>query len=118
MDLLMELDINSNDLDMDFEVNETIKGDDGKSAYQIALDNGFEGTEQEWLDSLKGADGESYNDTELRHSVTTIEEDVLYLKAITSSLEGESLFVTDRVTSLESTIGTLNDSLEGVLNGN
>lgn len=26
---------------------------DGKSAYDIAVDNGFEGTEQEWLDSLK-----------------------------------------------------------------
>lgn len=25
----------------------------GKSAYQIALDNGFEGTEEEWLESLK-----------------------------------------------------------------
>lgn len=35
-------------------------GADGKSAYQIALDNGFKGTEKEWLDSLngeKGADG-------------------------------------------------------------
>lgn len=34
-----------------------LDGADGKSAYQIAVDNGFEGTEQEWLDSLKGADG-------------------------------------------------------------
>lgn len=33
-------------------------GKDGKSAYQIALDNGFVGTEQEWLDSLKGEKGE------------------------------------------------------------
>ena len=32
-------------------------GADGKSAYQIALDNGFDGTEAEWLESLKGADG-------------------------------------------------------------
>ena len=32
-------------------------GKDGKSAYEIALKNGFEGTEQEWLNSLKGADG-------------------------------------------------------------
>ena len=29
----------------------------GKSAYQIAVENGFKGTEQEWLISLKGADG-------------------------------------------------------------
>lgn len=26
----------------------------GKSAYEIALENGFEGTEQEWLKSLQG----------------------------------------------------------------
>lgn len=31
----------------------------GKSAYDIALENGFEGTEAEWLESLKGKDGES-----------------------------------------------------------
>lgn len=34
-------------------------GKDGKSAYQIALDNGFEGTEEEWLLSLTGPQGET-----------------------------------------------------------
>ena len=29
----------------------------GESAYEIAVRNGFEGTETEWLASLKGADG-------------------------------------------------------------
>lgn len=29
-------------------------GADGKSAYEIAVENGFVGTEQEWLESLKG----------------------------------------------------------------
>lgn len=33
------------------------KGLDGKSAYEIAKDHGFEGTEYEWLQSLKGAEG-------------------------------------------------------------
>jgi len=33
------------------------KGKDGKSAYQIATENGFIGTEEEWLESLKGIDG-------------------------------------------------------------
>ena len=32
-------------------------GADGKSAYQIAVDNGFEGDEAAWLESLKGKDG-------------------------------------------------------------
>lgn len=31
----------------------------GKSAYDIAVDNGFEGTVEEWLESLKGADGKN-----------------------------------------------------------
>ena len=33
------------------------KGKDGKSAYEIAVEHGFVGTEAEWLESLKGADG-------------------------------------------------------------
>lgn len=37
-------------------------GIDGKSAYQLALDNGFVGTEAQWLASLKGADGTSGRD--------------------------------------------------------
>ena len=34
-----------------------IDGTDGKSAYIIAVEHGFTGTENEWLQSLKGADG-------------------------------------------------------------
>lgn len=38
------------------------KGDNGKSAYQIALDGGFKGSEEEWLASLKGEKGEAGQD--------------------------------------------------------
>ena len=31
-----------------------VDGADGKSAYDVAVDNGFEGTEEQWLASLKG----------------------------------------------------------------
>lgn len=34
-----------------------LRGEDGLSAYEIALQNGFEGTEAEWLESLKGEPG-------------------------------------------------------------
>ena len=34
----------------------------GESAYEAAVRNGFEGTEQEWLDSLKGKDGRDGKD--------------------------------------------------------
>lgn len=32
-------------------------GPEGKSAYEVAVENGFAGTEEEWLASLKGDDG-------------------------------------------------------------
>lgn len=34
------------------------KGDPGDSAYQIAVQHGFIGSEEQWLESLKGKDGE------------------------------------------------------------
>ena len=33
-------------------------GADGKSAYEVAVNNGYTGTEQEWIESLKGEQGE------------------------------------------------------------
>ena len=39
-------------------------GEPGESAYEIAVRNGFPGTEQEWLDSLKGEKGDKGADGE------------------------------------------------------
>lgn len=39
------------------EINYGGSGENGDSAYEIAVKNGFEGTEAEWLSSLKGKDG-------------------------------------------------------------
>lgn len=36
---------------------QTIHGRDGESAYEIAVKNGFDGTETEWLESLHGKNG-------------------------------------------------------------
>ena len=35
-------------------------GPNGKSAYELAKDNGFVGTETEWLESLKGENGKDF----------------------------------------------------------
>lgn len=51
----------------------------GKSAYEIAVDNGFVGTEQEWLESLKGQDAEN------------ITIDDLYNKAVENGYTGTIL---------------------------
>lgn len=40
-----------------FNLFNGVDGNNGKSAYEIAVDNGFEGTEEEFLQSLKGQDG-------------------------------------------------------------
>lgn len=44
----------SDRLVLNFEIPKGFDGADGKSAYQIAVDHGFDGTEEEWLESLKG----------------------------------------------------------------
>lgn len=36
---------------------DVMNGQDGKSPYELAVANGYTGTETEWLESLKGADG-------------------------------------------------------------
>ena len=42
------------------EISE-LKAEDGKSAYEIAQEYGYKGTELEWLASLKGKDGAAQN---------------------------------------------------------
>ena len=72
------------------------KGDSGKSAYQVAVDNGFVGTEDEWLASLKqgpkgepgepgkqGADGKSAYQLAVDNGFVGSESDWL------TSLKGE-----------------------------
>lgn len=55
---------------------EVERGADGKSAYEIAVEHGFVGTEAEWLESLKGKDGEApdMSDYPKKDEVTTIIE--------------------------------------------
>lgn len=52
-------------------------GINGKSAYDIAVDNGFTGTENEWLESLKGQPGEKGNDGKSIVSITKNNNDYL-----------------------------------------
>lgn len=46
-------------------------GQNGKSAYEIAVENGFVGTEQEWLDSLGGGNADIGNFTFVDNEMTT-----------------------------------------------
>lgn len=50
------------------------KGETGASAYEVAVENGFEGTEEEWLASLKGAKGEAGKDFKIVKTYASVAE--------------------------------------------
>ena len=53
-------------------------GANGKSAYEIALEDGFVGTEAEWLESLKGSNGHSsYTHIKYAESLPDEDSDIL-----------------------------------------
>lgn len=51
------VDYNSDNIYNWVRIGDSTNGVNGKSAYEIAVENGFEGTEEEWLESLKGETG-------------------------------------------------------------
>ena len=59
--------------DIAIEGGVAIPGADGKSAYEIAVENGFSGSEADWLASLKGANGkDGINGTNGQDYVLTV----------------------------------------------
>ena len=64
-----------------------INGSDGKSAYIIAVEHGFTGTENEWLQSLKGADGKdgitpNMSDYATKADIAELEEQIRQISGI------------------------------------
>ncbi|MBR1943740.1 hypothetical protein IJ843_08410, partial [bacterium] len=47
------------------ELPKGLDGANGKSAYEVAKENGFKGTEKEWLKSLEGKDGRGISSTNI-----------------------------------------------------
>ena len=64
------------------------KGDAGDSGYSVAKENGFEGTAEEWLYSLKGEKGEKgeKGDTGVSPTFKVIETDTGYQLTITDAI--------------------------------
>lgn len=64
--LPMDVNMHEEDTTFDSSLSEVLEsggsGAAGKSAYEIAVENGFVGTEKEWLESLKGKDGKDGRD--------------------------------------------------------
>ena len=57
----------------DLENIKMTSGKDGKSAYQIAVDHGFVGSEEEWIQSLHGKDGRNGGGTSGGDNTLSIE---------------------------------------------
>ena len=51
-----------------------VRGTDGKSAYEIAVEHGFAGTEEEWLDSLKATVTINSTETGQAGTAATVED--------------------------------------------
>lgn len=66
---------------LDFEIP---RGDEGISAYEVAVKNGYEGTEEEWLASLKGDEGISAYEVAVKDGYVGTEEEWL------ASLKGDT----------------------------
>ena len=94
-------------------------GVNGKSAYQIAVDNGFIGTEAEWLASLRGADGKdgvqpdwNQNDKTAQDYVKNrpfymgdLVETVLVEESTVSFIEHNGLYMQEIPSTFEARVG-------------
>lgn len=73
--------------DMNFGEVQSIHGKDGEngaSAYEVAVQNGFEGTEEEWLKSLKGEKGEPFTyDDFTEEQLASLKPDNLFEDQVT-----------------------------------
>lgn len=78
-----------------------LKGADGKSAYQSALDNGFVGTEQEWQDSLIGPQGPKGDKGDAGASITLLgQKATISDLPATGNNPGDAWTVPDAVTGI------------------
>ena len=114
-------------------IEDAEKGLDGKSAYEIAVEHGYVGTEEEWLESLKGKDGITPDMSEYPKTseVTTIIEREIApvaedshthdnkatLDAITPELFGELDGLQQFEDSTKHDIQTLNEAVDNLRQG-
>lgn len=75
-------------------------GKDGKSAYQIAVDNGFVGSEAEWLQSLHGKDGATTSGGDASLSIEAITDLIKqHIHALVDTNNGQLTISTDDVSN-------------------
>jgi hypothetical protein len=75
-------------------------GSDGKSAYQIAVDHGFVGSEAEWLQSLHGKDGATTSGGDASLSIEAITDLIKqHIHALVDTNNGQLTISTDEISN-------------------
>ena len=82
-------------------------GEDGKSAYEIAVENGFQGTEEQWLASLKAPD--DYNQLKSLPKINGVE--------VKGELTSQNLKIENFNPYLISSVGLMSLIMSGVGDG-
>lgn len=85
--------------------------DTPQSAYDIAVDHGFSGTEEEWLESLKGDPGENGEAPTAEEVVTALKSDSDFME----SLKGDGESGTANFTIINKSEDVLSNTSEGKL---
>lgn len=96
-----------------------VSGVDGKTAYDLAVENGYKGTLEEWLESLKGSDGQNGSDGKSAYELAvekgytgTLEEWLLSLNG-TNGSNGKSAYELAVEKGYEGTLDKWLESLKG-----
>lgn len=87
---------------------DSLKGSDGKTAYQTWLDLGNNGTEQDFLDTLKGNSGESAYELWLGQGNTGSEVEFI------NSLKGDTGYSAYQIWLAQGNVGSIADYLESL----
>jgi hypothetical protein len=85
-------------------------GVNGKSAYELAKENGYKGTEEEWLESLAGADGEAAYELAKKNGYKGTKEE--FLESLNGA-DGKTLYELETENGYKGSEKGLRDSLDG-----
>lgn len=102
-----------------FQTN-IIAGNDGKSAYEIWLENGNEGTEQDFLNSLKGKDGADGSSADLTPLTEKIDQNTTDIAEINTKIdiEGKLPFanIASACNAIYTNVGAMNGRITALEN--
>lgn len=90
---------------------DSLHGKDGKSAYELAIEDGFVGTLEEWIASLHGQDGKSAYQIAVEHGYTGTEDE--WISEVSGNQEAIST-IKEKIDSISQTLGRYGSKLDPI----